>query len=313
MLGDKKADWVAEQAERMEYISPSPLEELFLSKIKGFLYEIIRQPYFKIGDHGYFLDFLVPKLSLAIEIDGVRNHYNWRDEANDWDRDFHFEKIGIKTVRFTAVELRKDNFRDEIFAPRVRDILSGKIDINDHYLRPKCERFKGVETVNRSLLRAAVDVMEQSDKGDAIIIETDRTYLMKVLDYPKGEPSPNRENYDLLTRYYDLKREKWLKVGLRFTGNRVNQKPFWLDWMVSWDIECALHFQGSKVYGIYAPHTYKPAIWSMAGINNTPLTEEQNAYIAKREEEARARKLRKKMRKQNKRRKQELKVKKGKT
>lgn len=247
LLGEKKAGWVNKTAESMSTEQSSKLEEEFLDKIKGFVYYISRQPYFRINNHGYFLDFFVPALNLAIEIDGWGNHYAWRKEIYDWKRDEAFLSIGIKTVRFTAVEIRKVDFRDAIFSPRVRDIISGKLSIDDNYYKPKCERFKGKESINRTLVRGAIEIIEQCNDRDRIIIESDHTYILKVLDHGH-DARENAANKDLLDDYYTKRNQKHIGVGLRYCGNRENMGNGWIGWVCQLDHFCEKQFQDAKVY-----------------------------------------------------------------
>lgn len=52
----------------------------------------------------YIVDFYCPKLSASIEVDGGQ-HYENQGMRYDADRDEYLLKIGLRTIRFTNVEV----------------------------------------------------------------------------------------------------------------------------------------------------------------------------------------------------------------
>lgn len=65
--------------------------------------EFVRQ--YEIGK--YLVDFYCDELKLVIEIDGGE-HYSQKGLEHDRKRDEFMEDLGIKTIRFTNIEVRED-------------------------------------------------------------------------------------------------------------------------------------------------------------------------------------------------------------
>lgn len=65
--------------------------------------EFVRQ--YEIGK--YLVDFYCEELKLIIEIDGGE-HYSQKGLEHDKKRDEFMEGLGIKTIRFTNIEVRED-------------------------------------------------------------------------------------------------------------------------------------------------------------------------------------------------------------
>lgn len=55
----------------------------------------------------YIVDFYCPKLRLVIEIDGGQ-HYSQKGLEYDRIREEYMEELGLKTLRFSNVEIRDD-------------------------------------------------------------------------------------------------------------------------------------------------------------------------------------------------------------
>lgn len=67
-----------------------------------------RQAYFRIDGNDYFLDFYIPGIRCAVEIDG-KSHFDKKDE--DRERDKNFSKIGIATLRVKDNYVSMENFK----------------------------------------------------------------------------------------------------------------------------------------------------------------------------------------------------------
>ena len=66
--------------------------------------KFIHQAPFVICGRIYFLDFFIPSLRVAIEVDGVAHSY-MRQKDKDLSRDCDFKSIGVKTIRISNDEV----------------------------------------------------------------------------------------------------------------------------------------------------------------------------------------------------------------
>jgi very-short-patch-repair endonuclease len=95
----------------------SPIEKQFWEawlslKTTSKLCPLTPQHPVRINDHlivaQYFLDFAQVEFSLAIELDGRRNHKSTCDIENDCKRQRALERAGWRVVRFGGREVYKD-------------------------------------------------------------------------------------------------------------------------------------------------------------------------------------------------------------
>lgn len=80
-------------------------EELLWGKIRKDQLGVRFRRQYGIGE--YIVDFYCPKLRLVIEIDGGQ-HYNQKGLEYDHVRKEYMKELGIKTLRFSNVEVRDD-------------------------------------------------------------------------------------------------------------------------------------------------------------------------------------------------------------
>lgn len=73
-------------------------ERDFSELLKQQPHSFVQQPFFRINNKNYFLDFFFPELNIAIELNGAIHKGK---VCYDFERDFAFQKIGIKTIRIT--------------------------------------------------------------------------------------------------------------------------------------------------------------------------------------------------------------------
>jgi very-short-patch-repair endonuclease len=64
---------------------------------------VLRQ--YSVGS--YVLDFYIPRLKLAIEVDGA-THITDEEQEYDWHRQREIENLGIRFLRFTNPEVHGD-------------------------------------------------------------------------------------------------------------------------------------------------------------------------------------------------------------
>ncbi len=84
---------------------------LWLDFLKKCPYSVRRQKV--IGN--YILDFYIPEVKIAIEIDG-RQHGREENREADRERDLFLEEKGIKVLRYTNVQI------NELFSSVCKDI-----------------------------------------------------------------------------------------------------------------------------------------------------------------------------------------------
>ena len=65
----------------------------------------------------YIVDFYIPSAKIVIEIDGSQ-HYEKENRKNDKERDFKLNSEGIKVLRYTNLQIKRD------FENVCRDILN---------------------------------------------------------------------------------------------------------------------------------------------------------------------------------------------
>ena len=216
-LPEKKVEWITDII-----LQPmtSPAEKLFLDKVKGFKYSMLSQVYFNIDGKEYFLDFFVPKLSIAFEIDGCYNHISPNRELKDIIRDDDFWSIGIKTIRFTYNEIKSDGFRDKTFVPRLKEFISQGNDYNPwiYYDIPKTVRFYGEQTPNQKMLLSICEILE-SDKSRNLIIVSSSFYIVQA-GSDNIFVNEDTANLDLLKRLNKAINNR--NVCFYFSGKRDN-------------------------------------------------------------------------------------------
>ena len=62
--------------------------------------------YRQYGIESYIIDFYCPKLKLALEADGA-GHFSFSGKQSDVIRDARLDKLGIKLLRFSNVEIQE--------------------------------------------------------------------------------------------------------------------------------------------------------------------------------------------------------------
>jgi very-short-patch-repair endonuclease len=98
-----KKEWVFDNRERLIQIS-NCYERTFAKFLDHQKIEYIQQAPFDIDGEIYFLDFYIPKIKKAIEIDGSY-HDSIAQQESDKHRDSMFKGIGIETIRIRNEEV----------------------------------------------------------------------------------------------------------------------------------------------------------------------------------------------------------------
>lgn len=109
-FGRSKRDWIISRRYELQDSCPVAERRLGIYLIKhGF--EFVHQYPSVIDGKIYFLDYYLPLQRIAIEVDGQSHSYMFSHEK-DKVRDFAFGTIGIKTIRISNDETRKDMYID---------------------------------------------------------------------------------------------------------------------------------------------------------------------------------------------------------
>lgn len=103
-----KREWIETRRYELQY-SANKYEHLLGAFLLSHDVKFIHQAPFVINGKIYFLDFFIPSLRTAIEVDGVS--HSWYDHLNkDSNRDMDFKTIGIKTIRISNDEVSSKKY-----------------------------------------------------------------------------------------------------------------------------------------------------------------------------------------------------------
>lgn len=106
-----KREWI--ETRRYEHqFSANKYEHMLGKYLLDHNVKFIHQAPFVICGRIYFLDFFIPSLRLALEVDGVSHSY-MRQMDKDVSRDKDFYSIGVKTIRIS---------NDEVNIPKILDM-----------------------------------------------------------------------------------------------------------------------------------------------------------------------------------------------
>lgn len=103
-----KREWIETKKYELQY-SANKYEHLLGAFLLSHDVKFIHQAPFVINGKIYFLDFFIPSLRIAIEVDGVS--HSWYDHPNkDSNRDMDFKTIGVKTIRISNDEVSSKKY-----------------------------------------------------------------------------------------------------------------------------------------------------------------------------------------------------------
>ena len=103
-----KREWIETKRYELQY-SANKYEHLLGAFLLSHDVKFIDQAPFVINGKIYFLDFFIPSLRIAIEVDGVS--HSWYDHPNkDSNRDMDFKTIGVKTIRISNDEVSSKKY-----------------------------------------------------------------------------------------------------------------------------------------------------------------------------------------------------------
>lgn len=109
-LGEEYVDWINEKS--ADLICNRNYPELRAGdELSRFTDDLHEQVFFMINGRSYFLDYFIPHLKLAIEIDG--GYHKTRTDG-DRLRDMDFSELGIRTIRIKASSVVSGKFIDDV-------------------------------------------------------------------------------------------------------------------------------------------------------------------------------------------------------
>lgn len=103
-----KREWIETRRYELQF-GANKYEHYVGSYLLSHNVQFIHQAPFIINGKIYFLDFFIPSLRIAIEVDGASHEYSWKHEK-DKDRDSNFKSIGIKTIRISNSECESSKY-----------------------------------------------------------------------------------------------------------------------------------------------------------------------------------------------------------
>lgn len=117
VLNEDFVEWVNENSIKL-LINRNKAEMLAGEELKKHFNEVHEQVFFRLRGRSYFLDYYLPKLKIAVEIDGKYHKFR---KLEDIQRDSDFREIGIKTIRISAKDALRPTFL-KILKRRIKNI-----------------------------------------------------------------------------------------------------------------------------------------------------------------------------------------------
>lgn len=222
-LGEIYSKWI-EETQRKLLANRTSHERKFSQILSQSNTKVVEQPYFKINDKGYFLDFYLPKYNLAFELNGKVHKGEWR-EFYDADRDLAFHSIGIKTIRVSNLDIDSADIKNKI-NEWANLAMSGNFDPALYYKRSDTRKFDGKETTFEKLHKKINSTISKDKyKGKSVLIVTSHTYFCSVLSEKRYDTSENI-NKEYIDDFFDIVEKNNIKVGVYFVGNTSNMGLF---------------------------------------------------------------------------------------
>lgn len=103
-----KREWIETRRYELQF-SANKYEHYVGSYLLSHNVSFIHQAPFIINGKIYFLDFFIPSLRIALEVDGI-SHESVSKHEKDKDRGLNFKSIGIKTIRISNSECENSKY-----------------------------------------------------------------------------------------------------------------------------------------------------------------------------------------------------------
>ena len=226
-MSDKGRLWVNETM--TDLMLSRTIYELRMDKVLSTSnFDFHKQVFFSVFGHFYFLDFFIPQLMIAIELDGC-SHDGKKNE--DAERDRLFSMIGIKTLRYTNRKSDSKSIKS-ILNRDVRKALGiadADVSIGGESKKAKDKEKDNVtfvkitkedkETYNHYAIRVLTEAIEGIEDGSKVLIDTKQTYLVDTLDNVNIEKADwMKSNRDMIQRFYDVAKSKNIMWKVRYVG-----------------------------------------------------------------------------------------------
>jgi very-short-patch-repair endonuclease len=228
-LGEKYAKWIKDTQSRL-LSEKTPSEKFFSSVMCQTNTRVLEQPYFKINENGYFLDFYLPEYGLAFELNG-KVHKGQKNEEYDLNRDYAFHSIGIRTIRLSNRDINCEDLKAKINI-WANESLNGNFDPSLYYKRPNANKFDGKDTRFQDYHKKLNKILSRKNYSNkTVLIETDYTYFCLVLGDKRYDTS-HLSNSELVSEYFDIIEKNSVRVYTQFVGNMNNMHNNKLnDWL----------------------------------------------------------------------------------
>ena len=220
-LSDSFVDWIGKTLKNNEAKSTEPEREFKrLLESQNIVFEY--QPFFRINNKNYFLDFFFPELNIAIEINGTSH---LKKINYDFGRDKDFESIGIKTIRIS----NRDVYEKDILSKLNRYIkrtLKGENDVANYFKISPINSIKNRLTYNQKSLFCVIDKINKCNKNSRVLIKTDMTYVLSVLRKELLCSDTNVVNLDFIRYFFKIVEENKISFHVLYEGNLENLKGY---------------------------------------------------------------------------------------
>lgn len=220
-LSDSFVSWIDKTSKTNEEKSTEPEREFKrLLESQNIVFEY--QPFFKINNKNYFLDFFFPDINIAIEINGT-SHLKKIDY--DFGRDKDFESIGIKTIWLS----NRDVYEKDILSKLnryIRKISKGAKDTTDYFKISPINSISNKLTYNQKSLFCVIDKIKKCNKNSRVLIKTDMTYILSVLRKEVLYNDKPIVNLDFIRYFFKIVEENKISFHVLYEGNLENLKGY---------------------------------------------------------------------------------------
>lgn len=212
-LSPKFVKWIDETTIKL-YNRRTFAERRFSEIMKKQLYKVVEQSFFMIDGKSYFLDFFMPQFNIAWELNGSV-HKSKDSEYYDWGRDMAFNNIGITTIRLSNRDVYRANIKD-ILKEKFSAAISGDYSMFEYYCIPNVNKYYGKLTTNQKGIVLATRKLNRVKNNSSVLIKTNMSYLVCVLN---GIDTEYYDNKEYLDDYYNKIKSKNLDVNVVYNDD----------------------------------------------------------------------------------------------
>lgn len=220
-LKDSFVEWIDKTSKSNEDKSTEPEREFKrILESQGKVFEY--QPFFRINDKNYFLDFFLPEVNVAVEINGTSHVKNM---DYDFGRDKDFNSIGIKTIRLS----NRDVYNKDILSKLnrcINSVLIGAEDVTDYFKISPINSLKNKLTYNQKALFCAIEGIKKCKKGSRVLIKTDMTYILTVLRKEIFSSEEPIVNLDFIRYFFKIANERNISFDVLYYGEIDDLKGY---------------------------------------------------------------------------------------